>query len=56
MGKMKMITITCWIIAALALIGLAIWFLTGTAFGFAERNWRIGWSVGTGWETLTGPF
>ena len=34
----KIITIVCWIITALVLIGLAIWFLTGNLFGF-QTNW-----------------
>ena len=52
MKTMRVFTIIFWAIAAIALIGLAIWFLTGSVLGIG----RNGWSIGTAWETLTGPF
>jgi hypothetical protein len=33
MSAVKIITIVCWVITALVLIGLAVWFLTGSLFG-----------------------
>jgi len=61
---MRIITIICWLVAAGALVGLAIWFLTGTVFGIRSdridgSGWSPRWSVGFnigGWETLTGPY
>jgi DUF4097 and DUF4098 domain-containing protein YvlB len=51
---MRIITIVCWLITAIVLIGLAIWFLTGSIFGI-RSDWDSGLSIG-GWETLTGPY
>ena len=33
MNAVKIATIACWIISALVLAGLVIWFLTGSLFG-----------------------
>jgi len=59
MRAMRIVTVTCWLIAAAAFIGLAFWFLTGTVFGFRRDtgafDWSRGFSIG-GWETLTGPY
>jgi len=55
---MKVITIVCWIITAIALAGLAVWFVTGTVFGVMSERWG-GWNFGMnvgGFESLTGPF
>jgi len=56
---MKIVTVICWLVAAAALAGLAIWFLTGTVFGFRRDtgafSWSPGYSIG-GWERLTGPY
>jgi len=55
---MKVITVVCWIITAVALLGLAVWFVTGTVFGFMSDRWG-GWNFGMnigGFESLTGPF
>ena len=55
---MKVITIVCWIITAIALVGIAVWFVTGTVFGFMSDRWE-GWNSGmnvSGFESLTGPF
>ena len=49
---MKILTIIFWAVAALALIGLVIWFLTGTVFGIGQK----GWSLGDRWQTISGPF
>jgi len=35
LNKTKVIIIVCWIISALALVGLAVWFLAGPVFGAA---------------------
>jgi len=58
MKTMKIVTIVCWIISALVLIGLILWFLTGSIFGAwtgGWGNWTFGNRIG-GWENLTGPF
>ena len=52
----RIITAACWTITGLALIGLTLWFLTGSAFGLRGVGIFSGWSIGTGWETLTGPY
>ena len=49
---MKIVTIVCWCVAALAIAGLVIWFLTGTSL---LRNVG-GRSFGLRLENLTGPF
>ena len=59
MRTMKIVTIACWTVTALVIIGLAAWFLTGTLFGIRTNRWNTNWSFGLnvgGWETLTGPF
>ena len=55
MNNTRIVTIVCWVVAALALIGLAVFFLTGTIFGNSPwgNNW-FGWNTGV--ENLTGPF
>lgn len=53
---MRIITVICWGVAALALAGIAIWFLTGTVFGFGTGRFFTGLSAGVGWENLTGPY
>lgn len=64
MNIMKVITVLCWIVAALAIIGLAIWFLTGTIFGIKTSYWNAegrksglfsGIRTG-GLEVLNGPY
>ncbi|MDR2570909.1 MAG: DUF4097 domain-containing protein, partial [Oscillospiraceae bacterium] len=59
MSKTKIITITCWIISALALIGLAIWLLvsslSGAAFSAFSGNFSLGINL-SGTENLTGVF
>ena len=61
---MRIVTILCWLVAAAALTGLALWFLTGSVFGVGAgrwgfSGWRNGWSFGSSissWEALTGPY
>ena len=53
---MKIITVICWAIAALALAGLAIWFLTGTVFSIGSDELMGDWNIGLNWERLTGPY
>jgi len=58
MKTMRVVTIVCWVITAIALAGIAVWFLTGTIFGFTSNRWE-GWSFmrNTGrFESLTGPY
>ena len=49
------IKIIFWVVSALVLIGLVIWFLTGTVFGAWSGNWFSGINIG-GFESLTEPF
>jgi DUF4097 and DUF4098 domain-containing protein YvlB len=57
MSTPKLITLICWIIVAVVLIGLVFWFLTGNLFGF-----RTGFKINvpafniSSLEHLTGPF
>ena len=56
---MRVITVVCWVITALALAGVVIWFLTGTVFGFMSDRFNLDWSFGTNMERLeilTGPY
>lgn len=55
MSRAKKITIVCWLISALAIIGLAAWFLLGMVgfFPFNNTNISIG---GLSIESLSGPF
>jgi len=56
MSTIKIATIICWIITAVVLVGLVIWFLTGSIFGAwndGMGNWGIGFNS---FENLTGPF
>ena len=56
MSTIRIVTIICWIVTALALAGLVIWFLFGSAFGAwsdGMGNWSIGFG---GTENLTGPY
>ncbi len=56
MKTAKIVSIVCWLVTALILIGLAIWFLTGNLFGF-----RTGFKLNTPAfgidiiDNLTGP-
>ena len=56
---MRIITTACWIVTALALAGLASWFLTGTVFGIRaggeSRNFSSIFHINT-FATLTGPY
>lgn len=53
MSKTRIVTIVCWIVSALALVGLLIWLIAGTVFGGLFGN--IGLNFG-GSERLSGPF
>ena len=59
MSGLKIVTMICWIITALVLAGLVIWFVTGSLFGGWFGNWGnnmpFGINIG-GFENLTGPF
>ena len=59
MSGLKIVTVICWIITALVLAGLVIWFLTGSVFGGWFGNWGdnmpFGINIG-GIQNLTGPF
>ncbi|MCL2227128.1 MAG: DUF4097 domain-containing protein [Oscillospiraceae bacterium] len=59
MNAIRIVTIICWVVVGIVLLGLAGWFLTGTVLG-ARPAWldrhtpfRIG--IG-GFEALAGPF
>jgi len=61
---MRIITMICWIVSAFVLVGVAVWFLTGTMFGIRSEKWdNEGWGLKMlsninigGWEILTGPY
>ena len=55
MNAVKIATIACWIVSALVLAGLVIWFLTGSLFGVLTDGMG-NWSTGFGIENLTGSF
>ena len=55
MSTTKIITMVCWIIVAVVMIGLVIWFLTGSLFGI-PTGFRLPFSIGTNIELLTGPY
>ena len=48
MNKVKLITIIAWTVSALAMIGLVIFFITGTIFGFGEGGFGGGRFFGSG--------
>jgi len=56
MSTIKLVTLLCWIVVAVVLIGLVIWLLTGNLFGF-ETDFKIqpSFSIGS-FKRLTGPF
>jgi len=58
MNATKIFTIVCWVISALVLVGLTIWFLTGSIFGGWINNFGSNNILGTGFsiQSLTGPF
>lgn len=57
MKTIRLVTGVCWGVAALALVGIVIWVLTGTVFGIGTSGWFKGISMGGfSWERLTGPF
>jgi len=59
MNKYKVATMICWIITALVLVGLVVWFLTGAVFGAGMRGFQgvnfINFGIGR-FENLAGPF
>ena len=56
MKTVRIITIACWVVAAMALAGLAIWFLSGTVFGIGSSKLFAGLGAGFRFENLTGPY
>ncbi|MCL2125254.1 MAG: DUF4097 domain-containing protein [Oscillospiraceae bacterium] len=46
----RVLTIICWVVTAIVLLGLAIWFFTGRGFGIGAGR------LFSGVEALTGPF
>jgi len=61
---MKIITSICWLIVAVSVLCVVVWFATGTLFGIGSNrtgfgrwrgNWSFGWNISS-WETLTGPY
>jgi DUF4097 and DUF4098 domain-containing protein YvlB len=57
MSTTKLVTMICWIVVAVVMIGLVIWFLTGSLFGI-----RTGFKINTpvfnigSFDNLTGPY
>ena len=59
MKGIKALTIICWVVTACALAGLAIWFLTGSVFGYRGGAWPFRPNVNLNFgnfEMLTGPY
>ena len=56
MKTMRIVTVVCWVVAALALIGLATWFLVGNVLGINRGGLLNGITIGFNSETLAGPF
>lgn len=57
MSKTKIITLICWLITALILIGLVVFFLTGSIFGIRTGlNIQFPTINFGGFENLTGPY
>ena len=56
MKTMRTVTMVCWIITAILLVGLTAWFAFGVAIGNGTVAAHTGWSFGFGWETLSGPY
>jgi DUF4097 and DUF4098 domain-containing protein YvlB len=57
MKTARIISIVCWLVTALILIGLVVWFLTGNLFGF-RTGFKFNlptFHIGS-YESLTGPF
>jgi DUF4097 and DUF4098 domain-containing protein YvlB len=56
MKTTRIITMVCWIIVAVVLIGMAVWFLTGSLFGIPTgfRFGNFGFNIGIG--SFTGPY
>jgi hypothetical protein len=56
---MRIVTIVCWVIVGLVLLGLAGWFATGTVMGIRsdsfDNRWPFRFNVG-GLESLSGPY
>jgi len=58
MNTIKIITTVCWIVTAVAILGLAVWFLTGSVFGIRSgnnSNLSLGFNIGS-FERLSGPY
>ena len=64
MKATRIVTLVCWSITALALLGLAAWFVISSIInigpiGLNRSEWgrnERGWSIGFNIESLTGPF
>ena len=57
MSTAKIVTIICWVVVAIVLVGLVFWVLTGSLFGIAT-GFRITnpvFNIGS-FDNLTGPF
>jgi DUF4097 and DUF4098 domain-containing protein YvlB len=58
MSTTKLVTLICWIVVAVVLVGLVIWFLTGSLFGIST-GFKINapvFHIGGGFDNLTGPY
>ena len=52
---MAVVTIVCWSISAVAILGLVFWILAGTTV-ISGNGWSWSRNIGIGWESLTGPY
>ena len=57
MSTAKIVTVICWVVVAIVMIGLVIWFLTGSLFGISTgfKLPTSGINIGA-LDNLTGPF
>jgi hypothetical protein len=56
MNAVKIVTILCWLVVAIVMVGLVVWFITGNLFGF-QTNFNIirpTFHIGS-FEDMTGP-
>ena len=57
MSTTKLVTIICWVVVAVVLVGLAVWFLTGSLFGIST-GFKLNlptFHIGS-FDNLTGPY
>lgn len=56
MRTTRIITMVCWIVVAVVLVGMAVWFLTGSLFGLPTGLKMRNFGFNFGIQDLTGPY